>query len=138
LHSNVIGQDSKIALIAFKSTIIKSDEDKDLSVLSFPKVDMVTIEPLYIAREQLDIGTMAVGYGYSSVPTLIANPIRVKSYGEYSSQLGSPLLEFAGQPISGMSGGPATLNNMIYGIQSAGNNRVLYCPSSEIIKFLGE
>lgn len=136
LHSSVLGS-SQIAFIAFKSKVVSLNEDKDLCVLSFPKVEMVDIQPLYVARDDLQIGQEAYGYGYSSLPSLIKNPLKVKSYAEYSSQLGSPLLECMGEPISGMSGGPIVYNNLIYGIQSAGNNRVLYCPSSEILKFLG-
>jgi hypothetical protein len=121
-----------------RSQISKSDIDRDIAVISFRKVPEINIIPLKVSTHELPLGTNCNGFGYVSDTNLITNPLTVNTYDKFKSNKGAQILECIGRPISGMSGGPLIYENEIYGIQSAGNTTVLYCPTKEIHAFLSE
>jgi hypothetical protein len=139
-----------ITNIQLSSDLVRSDSDIDIGLVKLPKIGGIRIKPLKLADASLDVGTECVSYGYvmdkyikNNVSTLTINGREMVGSSEHrhSTLGGKPLLVCSGEVLSGMSGGSLVYQNKIFGIQSAGDksrNRVTYCPSDVICKFLGE
>ena len=107
--------------------------------MSIDKYAWIKITPLKMAKSDLIPGTKMISYGYVLMPDVIKNEVTVKSYTEYRTIGDSPILSCSGKAIYGLSGGPLALDGEVYGIQSSGGEGdVLYCPSDQILKFLGD
>lgn len=116
--------------------VIKSSPDKDILLLSGPNTLKLKIKKLKIATDQLLPNIETKSYGYAESVKLIENDSRVLDY-DSTSVGGSPILYVNALAISGMSGGGLVHNNLLYGIQSVGdNNKVGYCPADQILIFL--
>lgn len=123
--------------VVLNLTVVKSEEDKDVLLLSGPNTLNLKIKRLKIADDRLSPNIKTKSYGYTELSTnLITNDSSPLDY-DSTSVGGSPILHVRALAISGMSGGGLMYNDILYGIQSVGDgNRVGYCPSDQILLFL--
>lgn len=120
-------------------TIVKEKPEHDLMLLN-AKIDNLNVTPLKIASKstQKEIG---VSFGYAATSIVpIANEVSNIKYNAVINQKEKfYYLSANGQLVFGMSGGAVVVDNLVYGIQSAGKeNEVLFIPESLIVKFLNE
>jgi len=61
----------------------------------------------------------------------------VIDYTSYRTLGDAQILSCSGKKIFGLSGGPLTFDNKVYGIQSSGSaDTVLYCPADQVLEFI--
>ncbi len=119
-------------------SVIKSDPDRDVLLLSGPNDLNLQIKRLKLANFSLLKDVKTESYGYGGTSTLIINDSIVVDY-DTTTQGNNRTLEVSAPVVFGMSGGGLLYNEELYGVQSSGkNNRVRYCPSYQLINFVNE
>lgn len=117
-------------------SVVKSDPDRDVILLSGPNDLKLQIKRLKLANFSLLKGVKAKSYGYAGTTTLIENDSEVVDY-ETTTQGGNRILKVKAPVVFGMSGGGQMYNDDLYGVQSSGKDGfVYYCPSYQLIKFV--
>lgn len=118
-------------------SVIKSDPDKDILLLSGPNTLKLKIKKLKLATDQLSPNISTKSYGYTELSTrLITNDSSVRDYNS-TTERGFPILFVNAQAVSGMSGGGLIHDDVLYGVQSAGSNgKVAYCPADQVTIFI--
>jgi hypothetical protein len=127
----------KSAKVKFK--IQKKSLEHDLILLRSNIIYKVS--PIDISDKTYDENTNGVGYGYpSNTFVLKENKVTKFNYKEYHTFPNHyPILLVNGEVFDAMSGGGLLVDNVLVGVQSAGNknkNEVHYTPGDQIIKFI--
>jgi hypothetical protein len=116
--------------------VVKSDPDRDILLLKSKNPLKLKIKRLKIGQSTLLDNTKTLSYGYAMTDILIQNSTSIKDY-RSTTQQGNIILSVNGQVVSGMSGGGLLYGDELYGIQSAGKDRVVsYCPADQLLEFV--
>ena len=119
-------------------SVVKSDPDRDVLLLSGPNDLKLQIKKLKLANFSLLKDVKTKSYGYAGTTTLIENDSVVVDY-ETTTQAGNRILKARAPVVFGMSGGGQVYNGDLYGVQSSGKDGfVYYCPSYQLIRFASE
>jgi hypothetical protein len=119
--------------------LIRDDRDIDVALVTIPKVENVTIEPIKLADAVVLGEPECISYGYAQ-GKFIPNPVKVSTKERFQTNGGKSILACNGEVIHGMSGGPLVISNEVFGIQSSGakeKRSILYCPSDVVWEFIG-
>lgn len=128
--------DSSQLSAAVMLSIIKSDSDRDVIILSGENKLSLKIKRLKLSKFGLTKGVKAKSYGYATTKKLIVNDVTIIDY-EMLTQGNNRILGATSPVIFGMSGGGLLYNEELYGVQSSGNNDIVhYCPSYQLINFV--
>ena len=117
--------------------VLASDTDIDLVHCTVEKFDWIEVKPIPISKGSLTPGQKSISLGYVTGGDLLKNDVVVIDYTSYRTLGGAQILSCSGKRIFGLSGGPLTFNNEVYGIQSSGStDTVLYCPADQVLRFI--
>lgn len=117
-------------------SVVKSDDDKDIMLISGPNPMNIKINRVKIGTSTIFANTKTVSYGYGESTKLIVNDSSVLNY-DYSTRKDAKILSVRAPVVYGMSGGGLLYEGELYGVQSSGkDNRVSYCPANQLLEFV--
>jgi hypothetical protein len=125
------GKHGTFERIGVKSTVVRSDSVRDLSLLSYsqPVVAKVRFYPI---GKAIGIGDSAVVSGYVGDQAVVVTcPLRRTDIEVTGT--GIPILDFNGPAVSGMSGSGVVRDGLAVGIQFGGNATCLHAVTVESI-----
>lgn len=131
-----LGKHGAFERIGVKSTVVRSDTSRDLSVLSYSQPVVAKVR-CYPVGKSLAIGDDAVISGYVADQAMVVTcPLRRTDLEVTGT--GIPILDFNGAAVSGMSGSGVVRDGHAVGIQFGGDATCLHAVTVESIRtFLG-
>lgn len=130
------GKHGAFERIGVKSTVVRSDTVRDLSLLSYSQPVVAKVR-CYPVGHSIVIGDSAVIAGYVADQAMVVTcPLRRTDLEVTGT--GIPILDFNGAAVSGMSGSGAVQAGYTVGIQFGGDKTCLHAVTVESIRvFLG-
>ena len=117
-------------------SIVKTDNDKDIMLVSGPNPLHLKIKRIKIGKSTLLPNSETTSYGYGQSTRLIVNKSSAMDY-DYTTQKGFKVLSVRAPVVYGMSGGGLLHNGELFGVQSSGkDNKVSYCPADQLLEFV--
>lgn len=131
------GKHGAFERIGVKSTVVRSDTVRDLSLLSYSQPVVAQVR-CYPVGKALSIGDSAVIAGYVADQAMVVTcPLRRTDIEVTGT--GIPIFEFNGVAVSGMSGSGVVRDGCVVGIQFGGETTCLHAVTVDSIRqFLGD